>query len=563
MRARGWACAAAAAALLALAAAAARRADQDFEFDDDAVSSPPPPPAWRRPGPFDFAAASGAQGQAFGAGRLRAHFAKQRNLDLNGEHNLHTKHLDYTEAGGGGGAGDAGRASDAGRAGDAGRARRPRRYMYDPHNTLCQSLVCKRRDVCLLKDTYTAFCANKKEILRKGDVIVAQTVSASEETSGGWARVDDEDVFYDAGADAPEPDADAPDRCVGCPVRARAEFLCGSDNRTYSSLCRLDLHNCVRRAARPVRLACRGFCPCREPERDWRKGERDRSLGGTPVTPERGLTDVADARSLSAGPGREPHRGTHAPPRGLRRQRGRQRASRRNFDEYEDEWRRRKQDPEHNEVLPERPARRRQGSEGCALDKMANRLLDWFSVLMEEAGATAGPEDGFPSDCKPEVRWMFAHLDTDGDGVLSATNLYSLRHDERERCLRPFLSSCGGADGADAGGVSRAAWCGCLRRAARPCAALARAHPAPRPGAYVPACDARGFYRPRQCHAALGVCWCVDAHGAELPGSRTKGAPACGPRARPPRPPAPAAPPEGAPADDEDAPGSGDAELRF
>lgn len=45
-------------------------------------------------------------------------------------------------------------------------------------------------------------------------------------------------------------------------MRARASFLCGSDNRTYSSLCRLDLHNCVRRAARPVRLACRGFCPC-------------------------------------------------------------------------------------------------------------------------------------------------------------------------------------------------------------------------------------------------------------------------------------------------------------
>lgn len=34
------------------------------------------------------------------------------------------------------------------------------------------------------------------------------------------------------------------------------------------------------------------------------------------------------------------------------------------------------------------------GSEGCALDKMANRLLDWFSVLMDEAGATAPPADG-------------------------------------------------------------------------------------------------------------------------------------------------------------------------
>lgn len=74
-------------------------------------------------------------------------------------------------------------------------------------------------------------------------------------------------------------------------------------------------------------------------------------------------------------------------------------------------------------------------------------------------------------------------------------------------------------------------------------------------GAYVPACDARGFYRPRQCHAALGVCWCVDAHGVEVPHSRTKGAPACAPHPPPPH----HAPPD----DDEDAPGSGDAELRF
>lgn len=125
---------------------------------------------------------------------------------------------------------------------------------------------------------------------------------------------------------------------------------------------------------------------------------------------------------------------------------------------------------------------------------------------------------------------MFAHLDTDGDGFLSAANLYALRHDERERCLRPFLASCGGG-----GRVARGGWCACLRRAARPCTALARAHARPPPGAYVPACDARGFYRPRQCHAALGVCWCVDAHGVELPGSRTKGAPAC-PGERSPRP---------------------------
>lgn len=34
---------------------------------------------------------------------------------------------------------------------------------------------------------------------------------------------------------------------------------------------------------------------------------------------------------------------------------------------------------------------------------------------------------GFPPECKPEVRWMFVHLDTDADGLLSAANLYALR----------------------------------------------------------------------------------------------------------------------------------------
>lgn len=147
-----------------------------------------------------------------------------------------------------------------------------------------------------------------------------------------------------------------------------------------------------------------------------------------------------------------------------------------------------------------------------------------------------------------QVRWMFVHLDADADSLLSAAELYALRHDERERCLRPFLASCGGSSTRD---VTRGAWCACLARAARPCAALRRAHAAAAAGGgYVPACDARGYYRARQCHRALGVCWCVDAHGAERAGSRARGEPDCG---------------GGAPADDEDGAGagSGDAEPRY
>ncbi|KAJ2952261.1 hypothetical protein O0L34_g4538 [Tuta absoluta] len=396
----------------------------------------------------------------------------------------------------------------------SGRSSGPRRYIYDPHNPLCSTLSCGSREVCVLREG-RALCADKRDILRRGDTLVA---------SG--ARDDDEDVFYDEtepepldkidSNDTPDdaPDANAEnrvDRCVGCGGASRGAFLCGSDNRTYSSLCRLDLHNCVRRPAPPVTMACRGFCPCPAP---LKTHKQDRALKSV-------------KHQLSS------------------------------YDDYDED---KSHDiSSHNEVWPhQRRGNRRRGNkqskvEGCALERLADRLLDWFSVLMDDARATPPPRQGFPRECKPEVRWMFNHLDTDGDGLLSPHNLYALRHDEREQCLRPFLSGCGGGSG----GLTKAAWCLCLRRAARPCTALARAHPAPHAGAYVPACDARGFYRPRQCHPALGVCWCVTPHGQERPGSRTKGARACpGEKSSLSHTPTDVV---GAPADDEDADSETDA----
>lgn len=49
-------------------------------------------------------------------------------------------------------------------------------------------------------------------------------------------------------------------RCQECPV-VKPNFLCGIDNRTYSSPCRLDYHNCIHHTS--VHIACIGFCPCK------------------------------------------------------------------------------------------------------------------------------------------------------------------------------------------------------------------------------------------------------------------------------------------------------------
>uniref|UniRef100_A0A803VAG5 Nidogen 2 n=1 Tax=Ficedula albicollis TaxID=59894 RepID=A0A803VAG5_FICAL len=55
---------------------------------------------------------------------------------------------------------------------------------------------------------------------------------------------------------------------------------------------------------------------------------------------------------------------------------------------------------------------------------------------------------------------------------------------------------------------------------------------------HVPQCDEQGRYRPLQCHSSSGHCWCVDAAGQEIAGTRTAPGttpPRCGkPTERPP-----------------------------
>lgn len=45
---------------------------------------------------------------------------------------------------------------------------------------------------------------------------------------------------------------------------------------------------------------------------------------------------------------------------------------------------------------------------------------------------------------------------------------------------------------------------------------------------FAPLCDRYGGYRNVQC-GSLGECWCVDRYGNELPRTKTRGVPYCGP----------------------------------
>lgn len=49
-------------------------------------------------------------------------------------------------------------------------------------------------------------------------------------------------------------------------------------------------------------------------------------------------------------------------------------------------------------------------------------------------------------------------------------------------------------------------------------------------GRYIPQCTADGAFKPMQCNASTGYCWCVDEDGNVIPGTMTppgQGPPAC------------------------------------
>ncbi|KAE8749283.1 hypothetical protein FOCC_FOCC003990 [Frankliniella occidentalis] len=112
------------------------------------------------------------------------------------------------------------------------------------------------------------------------DVVIPRSRLPSS-TASPSGSASSEDEFYDSEDDEEEDDtSESITNCSPCPV-VRPTFLCGADNRTYSSLCRLDYHNCIHATA--VGVACKGFCPCKanfpgacQTEVRWMFGHLDR-----------------------------------------------------------------------------------------------------------------------------------------------------------------------------------------------------------------------------------------------------------------------------------------------
>ncbi|XP_049947819.1 proteoglycan Cow [Schistocerca serialis cubense] len=419
-----------------------------------------------------------------------------------------------------------------------GKTAEKKHWIHDPSSDLCRPLNCKKKELCLLEDAFTAVCVSKKELHKNGDVVVSRTRAPPPVSS----EDSEDDVFYDSD-DEPEDDEDGAEsiaRCNPCPV-VKPTFLCGTDNRTYSSLCRLDYHNCIHHTS--IRVSCKGFCPCKESDIHIRKKQRQTErlnnlMNKFKMTAEKEKKQVQQQQQQ-----RLPQDKYTFTPEDFKYENKHYKYikyTKYNKDSYtatnppysEDKERQRG----YNEVLDTKPmlipSHTSSWNKECppsALQAMGNRLLDWFSVVMTETKRRRSHNRSkahFPSSCKTEVRWMFQHLDLDADDQLSLQELYDLEHDQSERCIKPFLDAC---DSDRDIFVSPREWCHCFDKTDRPCAAVKRRISPDLLGVYIPDCDDEGYYRSTQCHTSVGMCWCVDKHGVEKPNTRTRGKPSCEP----------------------------------
>lgn len=439
-------------------------------------------------------------------------------------------------------------------------------WIHDPDSELCLALKCRKEERCLLENAYTAVCVSRAEIKRNGDVIVSKsdvrssttTVRSLDDEEDDYDDDDEDDdimgtdekgiidlnendetnveddlglEFYDLDGSEDSsrkaksatttttttPKSAALKKCTPCPV-IKPTYICGTDNNTYSSLCRLEYANCMHDS--DVKLACKGFCPC--PSAAQLKKEKQ-AMRLAEFENKYRATVEASKESAGVKPKVIFSPEVAKYKKELFGKKESKSSSGYSLDLSTDKHRQRG----YNDVLPDK--KETFVSTECgetSFNSMGNRLLDWFSVLMAQPGPKKHVKSKahFPSSCAKEVIWMFGYLDSNQDRQLSLGELYDLEHNERENCLKPFLDKCD--DDRDIF-LSASEWCRCFSKADRPCVAMRRRSKPGLLGAYIPSCDTDGFFLPTQCHNAVGTCWCVDKHGVEQSGSRTRGTPDC------------------------------------
>lgn len=385
---------------------------------------------------------------------------------------------------------------------------------------LCKTVQCKPTQECLIQDEDVAICVSAKKVKKmrkassgywngyekKKSLLSSSSTTSTTSTAKPWSSEeedDDDDQYLDDSEES---------KCPPCSV-FKADYICGTDNQTYSSECRLQYHNCRQRVS--VQISCKGFCPCKvvktfeDQQREQRQKARwDRYIAKLQNTMDKEKKPAKDSKP-NLGNRLKTKLSSSTPWAGH---------------------------DSHNSVITSRTSAPVLKDKGCSnedLQAMGDRLLDWFSVVMSDhqfstqvttRRRTHRVSDYNLPECKHEVGWMFHHLDSDGNLLLTLRELYDLEHDDREKCLQPYLAVC---DVNRDSFLSTIEWCACFNKSQRPCAAALRRVTPGLVGAYIPQCDEEGYFLAAQCHSSAGMCWCVDRHGAEFANTRRRDRPDC------------------------------------
>ncbi|CAG2114345.1 unnamed protein product [Medioppia subpectinata] len=406
---------------------------------------------------------------------------------------------------------------------------REMRQMYNwwTIEDICKDVKCKSWEYCVIKSKGVAVCVHKKQTDAK-DVDVFDVKPKSKSKQAIDLSIDDnedeDDEEYDDESDEKntftKSDENKLKLCTPCPV-VRPEFICGSDNATYSSICRLDFHNCVHKT--DVRLECTGFCPCLQKknkktkiEKKWsesRKTGKDFENKNKLREEKKSYSDLKSNDNNMDNKFKSKSKSYFKPNNKYKKPENKQNMQ--------------------NSVLPNRHYESSKAEhKKCTADdlkSMGSRLVDWFSVVIAEQKKDHAIQSRKHSafkipDCQPEVSYMFHHFDTNSDLKLSLKELYYLEHDQNEHCLQPYLTQC---DEDNDKFLSAYEWCTCFDKKSQPCLNALKHTKKGLLGAYSPQCDSHGFYKPMQCHSSSGICWCVDKNGVEFTNTRRRGSPDC------------------------------------
>ncbi|XP_053208571.1 proteoglycan Cow-like isoform X2 [Panonychus citri] len=395
---------------------------------------------------------------------------------------------------------------------------------------LCKDVQCKSNQVCMVKiSRKSAVCVARKSIDKKkaqskrefkwstnnnsNKKLSYKVSSSSSSDATSISKSDSEVLPWDSSDYLPSPSSSPPSSsslssssnnnkswkdCRPCPV-IKPSFYCGTDNSTYSSMCRLQFHNCVHHT--DIEVACKGFCPCGSPVNSHVQAKEIRNH-------ERWNKYMDTLGKL---------RRSHKIEKFVK---SRAKVKLENDGNFDDLY--------HEDDGDKKLSKKRLAV--CNKEElkiMGHRLSDWFVVVLrDQKRSSLNKKDTFMDfltipDCPNDIANMFHRLDLDGDLRLSLKELYDLEHDKREKCLKQYLDGC---DEDRDTFLNPYEWCSCFDRKSKPCL-IEKSQRKRLYGEYVPKCDKEGFYQSIQCH--LHKCWCVDRYGVEIADTRQIGMPNC------------------------------------